>query len=84
MNDLTSLNSNDIYSVFVDHQDNVWAGTQNGGVNVFFRFSAKFRHYETSSNSEIQLNNKFIFSIMQDKAGLVWLGTDGAGFKQLI
>ena len=56
-NDPTSLNSNDIYNVFIDNQENVWAGTQNGGVNVFFRYSTKFKHYETSSNSEIQLPN---------------------------
>ncbi len=82
-NDPSSLSSNDVTAVYIDLQDNLWVGTQNGGVNIHFSSSIKFRHYENNPTLKTSLPNEKIFAIMQDRNGLVWIGTDEGGIITL-
>ncbi|MBC7864785.1 MAG: SpoIIE family protein phosphatase, partial [Bacteroidia bacterium] len=74
-----SLKSNQITCVLNDKQNNVWAGTQSNGINVFFRALNKFQHFKHNELNPNSLNNDHVFSLMTDHNGIIWIGTDGGG-----
>jgi ligand-binding sensor domain-containing protein/serine phosphatase RsbU (regulator of sigma subunit) len=74
-----SLRSNQIVSVLVDQEDNVWAGTQSNGINVFFRALNKFQHFKHNELNPNSLNNDHVFALLVDRNGKTWIGTDGGG-----
>lgn len=63
------LNNNIIQSIFVDHNDNIWAGTQGGGLS----------RYEPATDSFIDVNEEYnipyndIFNIFQDRFENIWM-----------
>ncbi|MGZ3899637.1 MAG: two-component regulator propeller domain-containing protein, partial [Bacteroidia bacterium] len=65
-----SLNSISATCTFIDAENNVWVGTNLGGVNVSFVQSLKF----TNSNYHYETNFNNIYSFYEDRAGEVWLG----------
>ncbi len=77
LSDPGSLNSNAIYSLHIDEDERIWAGTYSGGVNYlqstenFFSVSL----YE----SDVYIGEQNIRSIHIDDAGNKFIGTDGNG-----
>ena len=69
-----SISSNDVYDVFVDDENIIWVGTQEG--LDYFDFSRhRFEslvHLPENSNS---LRSSFVQTIFQDIDGLFWIGT---------
>ena len=59
-----------VFSILVDQQGDIWAGTWGGGVS---RFDGDKWH---SFNSEDGLAGNVVFSIAQDVHGVFWFGTD--------
>ncbi len=80
------LNSNSIYSILQDKNDNIWVGT-NKGLNRFD--GNKFvsvpivlnnnssAYFNNSNNISTPAENK-VWSMMQDRNGIIWFGTDDA------
>ncbi|KAA1194573.1 response regulator [Pseudohalioglobus sediminis] len=69
--DSTSLSSNNVVAVFVDKDDNIWAGTDTG-LNLFNKASRKFSVFDTSNSD---LPSEIIHSIYQSRDGIYWIGT---------
>lgn len=69
--DSTSLSSNNVVAVFVDKDDNIWAGTDTG-LNLFNQASRKFSVFDTSNSD---LPSEIIHSIYQSRDGIYWIGT---------
>ncbi|MGI8958414.1 MAG: two-component regulator propeller domain-containing protein [Bryobacteraceae bacterium] len=67
------LQNNQILALLVDRRENLWIGTNGGGLSRFR--NGKFTAY-TSSNG---LSNNSILSLYEDKTGAIWIGTDGGG-----
>ncbi|MBC8767312.1 helix-turn-helix domain-containing protein [Arenibacter sp. BSSL-BM3] len=69
-----SISSNDIYDVYVDDENIIWVGTQEGLDYYDFsrhRFNSLV-HLPENSNS---LRSSFVQTIFQDTDGLFWIGT---------
>jgi len=70
------LSDDEVYSIFVDSRDNIWAGTGTGIQKIFFNEQnhsfvvKKFSKSDGYENSESNLN-----AIAEDKQGGIWVGT---------
>ena len=62
-----------IWDVFHDSKNQIWMGTNGGGVSVYT--GDKFRHF----NEDHGLSNNFIWCIEEDRKGNMWFGTMGEG-----
>ncbi|MCW3078181.1 MAG: rsbU 6, partial [Bacteroidetes bacterium] len=65
-----SINSNSTRCIYIDSENNIWIGTDLGGVNVSFNQSLKFSN--STSNYENNFTN--IYSFCEEKNGMLWLG----------
>lgn len=69
--DATSLADNKISCLFTDKHKNLWVGTQEQGVNIYFPSSTKFPIYNQLNG----LNSSFIYSVIESKNKTIWVGT---------
>ena len=71
-----SLTNNTIRSLFIDHQNNLWIGTQNG-LNLLPETGRRNNNFAFSNFSEADgLPDSVINSIAEDHHGRLWLGTN--------
>lgn len=80
-NDRSSLSSNNLISLFVDQQGNLWIGTENEGLNLFNEQNETFIKYRYDEYNPGSLNNESIHSIYQDDKGNLWIGTFAGGIN---
>lgn len=71
------INSNQINSIYVDKQGDVWAATDNGGLN---KFNAKADCFE-SQNPLYAIQDEDIRSIQEDDKGNLWLSSNNKIIK---
>ncbi len=70
--DKTSLSFNNVRSVFVSRDNNLWVGTFGGGLNLFVPQEDAFIRYSIQSG----LPDNVIYTIAEDRQGALWLGTN--------
>jgi ligand-binding sensor domain-containing protein/serine phosphatase RsbU (regulator of sigma subunit) len=71
--DRNSLSNDKVSCLMTDNQQNIWIGTQDKGVNIYFSSSIKFPLLNKSNG----LENDFVYSIMQSTDKNIWIGTEG-------
>lgn len=81
VNNINSLGSNIIYSLFRDKNNNLWIGTYNTGVDVIFDTKDKFKHIRSYGNPN-SLSNNAVLAIQNGDDGILWIGTDGGGLNK--
>jgi signal transduction histidine kinase/ligand-binding sensor domain-containing protein len=69
----TGLTEDDIATVFVDREDNVWVGSGSGGL---FRFKPRLFHAYDKRNG---LPANLVMSVTEDSQRCTWLGINGGG-----
>ncbi len=74
LTDATSLNTNDVWTVYVDSQNRVWAGTSLG-LNLLDRATGEFIHYVNNSADPGSLSDNYVMAITEDSRGDIWVGT---------
>ncbi len=77
--DIHSLSKNVIQTLFIDRFDNLWVGTNGGGLNIY---SGAGRLFALYNNKSLRLDkgiNTDVLSLAQDDYGFVWVGTWGDG-----
>ena len=80
-NDVNSLGSDVIVSLFLDREGVLWIGTYHGGLN---RFDGKqFRRYTYDPLDEESIPDNSVWEIYEDRKGRFWVGTLRAGLAQL-
>ncbi len=79
--DPSSLAIDQVTSLFVDDSENIWVGTENGGLDLFNKADQSFWHYRTDDYDLQSISNESIVSIFQDKAGNLWVGTFAGGIN---
>lgn len=81
-NNTKSIPSNDIRTIFIDKNENIWVGTSNGLAlfNTKDETFIVFKHNPANKNSLI---SNSIFSIFQDQNGSIWVGTEKGGISVL-
>lgn len=65
-----TYNPNYVFSILVDQEDRVWAGTWGGGVSLFW--NNKWHNFTTEDG----LAGNIVYSIAQDSSGVYWFGTN--------
>jgi ligand-binding sensor domain-containing protein/signal transduction histidine kinase len=69
------LPSDDLYTVILDDQKNLWIGGIKG-VNVVNRKNNTNQLYDAETLDSTSLSNTVIRSLFKDSKGVVWLGTE--------
>ncbi len=77
--DLNSIESNSVWSLFVDRQERIWIGYYNNGVGVYDRFYDKFRDIQSLPNVQNSLQSSSVTGIIKDTKNRLWIGMDGGG-----
>jgi PAS domain S-box-containing protein len=70
------LQANDIRALLVDRLDNLWIGTNGGGLTRYK--DGVFTTFTTRDG----LANDAILSLHEDPHGVLWIGTDGGGMSR--
>ncbi len=70
------LGANDIRALLVDQKDNLWIGTNGGGITRYK--DGVFTAFTTRDG----LANDAIVSLHEDGRGSLWIGTDGGGMSR--
>jgi AraC-like DNA-binding protein len=69
-----SISSNDVYDVYVDDEDIIWVGTQEG--LDYYDFSRhRFKSLIHSPGNDNSLRSSFVQTIFEDTDGSFWIGT---------
>lgn len=72
-----SLNSNSVWTLFIDKQYRLWVGYYNRGVSVHDSLHSKFGSIENLPNNKNSLQGQFVMAIKQDSKGHYWIGVNG-------
>jgi signal transduction histidine kinase/DNA-binding response OmpR family regulator/ligand-binding sensor domain-containing protein len=72
-----NINSDEINSMVVDMNGNVWAGTNNGGLNKYDLQSQKFY----SQNKQYSILDEDIINIVVENKNFMWLATNNKVVK---
>ncbi|MGV3639722.1 MAG: two-component regulator propeller domain-containing protein [Adhaeribacter sp.] len=67
-----ALSTNKVITIFRDHRNNIWLGTDGGGLNLFDRKTNTFRVFD----EEQGITSSVIYGILEDKRGHLWLSTN--------
>ncbi|GAB3348999.1 hypothetical protein GCM10027566_04710 [Arachidicoccus ginsenosidivorans] len=81
--DSYSLSDNAVYSLTVDREGGVWAGTYSGGLNYYAHPYSNFQKYYSSQSREGSISGNVVREITQDKYGNLWIGTEDGGLNRL-
>ncbi|WP_299895097.1 hybrid sensor histidine kinase/response regulator transcription factor [uncultured Aquimarina sp.] len=72
------LLSRDIQTVFIDSNQNIWAGSWNNGIYFLKKGGDKFVNFSAeTTNGELISNSVLTFD--EDNTGRIWIGTFGGG-----
>ncbi|MDR2929281.1 MAG: response regulator [Cytophagaceae bacterium] len=76
------LDSDFIYCLLIDCDDNVWVGTRNNGL---FRINSTTREVSgwTAKANNSGLNDNYITSLYQDARNRIWIGTNNGGLQYI-
>jgi ligand-binding sensor domain-containing protein len=82
-NNPNSLAHNDLLCLQEDEKNNIWVGTENGGLSVLNPKSLQFITYKFDANDPNSLSNNSVYSIYRDDIGNMWVGTWSGGVNFL-
>lgn len=81
--DPASLASNDVSTVLVDRDGNLWCGGEASGLNRLEADGTTFTHWMHRANDLGTLGSNDLFTIAQDRSGAIWVGTYLGGLNRL-
>jgi len=77
-NHTSCLSGNHIHAIYEDPAKNIWFGTFNSGVNVWFKEKIKFQNiFYDSGDNKFPLDD--VVDVFEDSNGNIWFGTNGEG-----
>ena len=71
-----SINSNNIYSIFIDKEGSIWIGTQDKGLNKLDFPNPTFQKYLNIPSKIADPSLETVFDLYEDKNGTIWVGTN--------
>lgn len=75
-----TLSDNRINFIYLDDCENLWIGTQNGGVNYASLKIKAFSYYYANGNGK-GLNDNIVRAICKDNKGRLWVGSEDKGIS---
>ncbi|MHC1705576.1 MAG: two-component regulator propeller domain-containing protein [Tenuifilaceae bacterium] len=79
-NDVSTLSSNDILTIYEDNEGILWIGSNGSGINK--KKNNKFIGYKSYPNNPKSLKGKGAWTVYKDKTGIIWVGTE-SGLNKL-
>ena len=76
------LSDSHVLSVFCDRENDVWVGTNQGGLNRISSDRKQFKVYGSIKGNNNSLGSNTITAITQDLHGHLWLGTANSGLDR--
>ncbi len=70
------LQSSDIRTLHIDHNNIIWIGTRLGGLTRFDPAKGIWKTYNHNKNDKNSLSNNEILSILEDSKSRLWIGTE--------
>lgn len=77
------INSNIVLCLMIDHQNKLWIGTEDNGINILDLKTNTFQYCKHDPFNQSSLNHNSIWSIYEDRAGTIWIGTYAYGINLL-
>jgi signal transduction histidine kinase/ligand-binding sensor domain-containing protein len=79
-----SLSAGSVLSLIADDKDQLWVGTENGGLNsldlnLLNKGVIRFKHFVNDPDDPSSISNNSIQSLFQDAQKNIWIGTYGKG-----
>lgn len=81
VDDDTTLEANSVQALHVDGQDQVWVGTEGGGVAVLDAERRRFRRYSPRTDARFLLDD--VWAIASQPDGVVWVGGFAGGLHRI-
>ena len=75
--DPTSLANSWVWALLEDSRQNLWIGTDGGGLNLWDPVSLSFRKYVNHEADPRSLSHNHVRAIYEDSRGNLWIGTQG-------
>jgi ligand-binding sensor domain-containing protein/signal transduction histidine kinase len=73
--DSSSLSRNNIMSLYVDRQGNLWVGAANGALCLYDRNHDNFIHFKESEGNYQGMSQKSVTEMYEDRQNNFWVGT---------
>lgn len=77
------LSSNNISALYKDSKDQLWIGTNNGGLNLYDPLNSTFKALKSDRSNPQTISGNRILSITEGVDGSIWVGTTN-GLNQFI
>ena len=77
--DKNSIQSNSIWSLFLDNNDRIWIGYYISGVAKYDKLYDKFNNIESITTNLNSLEVGSVTGIVKDNTGKFWISMDGGG-----
>lgn len=81
--DRETLSHNRIGSLAQASNNNIWIGTDGGGLDLMNLKTGTFKHYRHQNDNPNSLSNNYIISVFEDSQKRVWVGTYQGGLNRL-
>lgn len=78
-----SLSDNAVYTLCLDREGGIWAGTYSGGTNYYHPQYSTFTKYFPQAGNRGALSGNVAREICPDHFGNLWIGTEDAGLNKL-
>lgn len=76
---IENLNNYLILSLKTDHKNNIFIGTDGGGLNIFNTKTRELKYEKHRQNDPSSISANAIYSIHLDNDGRIWMGTYSGG-----
>lgn len=76
LDDPNSISSNRILSMYADDSNNLWVGTELGGLNKLNLTTLKLQRMQHDPENENSLSSNLVSAIYEDTKGSIWVGTN--------
>ena len=81
--DIYSLGNNSIYTIFIDRQNRLWVGNENGGLHLYDRKKKLFYRNVPDETNPYSITTHSVWSIFEDQENRLWIGTANSGVNIL-
>jgi len=74
------LNSKTVYALWTDEKENIWVGTEDGGINKYNKTTKSYSYFNKDSKIN-PISENCIKAFLDDKEGNLWVGTFQGGIN---
>jgi ligand-binding sensor domain-containing protein len=77
--DSTTIASDQLESIAIDHKGMIWVGTLGAGLDRFDPSTKTFTHFRHDPKNKSSVSSDWIIALLVDRKGTLWVGGVGVG-----